>query len=57
MDKKDFLEFIEKNHLTMIFEHDPQFYGSTVKKNEKGEYVCDQKFAYGPKGAYPIFLT
>ena len=54
-DKKHFLEFIEENHLTMIFEHDPLFFGSTVKKNEKGEYVCDQKFATLQKAAYPIF--
>lgn len=54
-DKKHFLEFINDKHLTMIFEHDPLFFGSTVKKNEKGEYVCDHKFAYEAAGAYPIF--
>jgi glyoxylase-like metal-dependent hydrolase (beta-lactamase superfamily II) len=55
LDKKHFLQFIEEKHLTIIFEHDPVFFGSSVKKNEKGEYICDQKFAYEPKAAYPIF--
>jgi len=34
-DKKDFLTLIESNKMTMIFEHDPLYYGSTVKKDEK----------------------
>jgi hypothetical protein len=38
-DKKEFLKFIDEKHLTMIFEHDPIYYGSTVKKDEKGNYV------------------
>lgn len=56
-DKKNFLTFVAEKNLTMIFEHDPLFFGSTVKKNEKGDYVCDQKFSYIPKTSYPIFLT
>ena len=55
VDKKEFLSMIEKNHLTMIFEHDPLFFGSTVKKNEKGDFICDQKMSYEQKPAYPIF--
>jgi glyoxylase-like metal-dependent hydrolase (beta-lactamase superfamily II) len=55
VDKKNFLEFIESKHLTMIFEHDPIFFGSTVKKNEKGDFVCDKKMSYEAKPAYPIF--
>jgi hypothetical protein len=54
-DKKEFLNFIEQRQLTMIFEHDPLFYGSSVKKNEKGDFVCDKKFDYTPKSAYSIF--
>lgn len=53
-DKKHFLKFIHDKHLTMIFEHDPKFYGSTVKRNEKGDYVCDHKFEYTPKLAYQL---
>lgn len=55
IDKKEFLSFIEKNDLTMIFEHDPLFYGSKVKKNEKGDFSCDDKQTYVPKVAYQIF--
>jgi hypothetical protein len=54
-DKKEFLDFIEKKHLTMIFEHDPLFFGSTVKRNEKGDIVCDEKFNFTDKMAYSIF--
>jgi glyoxylase-like metal-dependent hydrolase (beta-lactamase superfamily II) len=54
-DKKEFLDFIDKKHLTMIFEHDPLFFGSTVKKNEKGDFICDQKMNFEPELAYPIF--
>ncbi len=55
VDKKEFLTFIEQKQLTMIFEHDPLFYGSTVKKNEKGDFVCAEKFDYNPRAAYSIF--
>lgn len=54
-DKKHFLQFINELHLTMIFEHDPKYFGSTVKKNEKGDYLCDQKLEIKPEVAYPIF--
>ncbi len=54
-DKKEFLNFIEQKKLTMIFEHDPQFVGSTVKKDEKGEFICDQKIAFEKKYGYPLF--
>lgn len=56
LDKKEFLTFIEQNKLTMIFEHDPKFYGSTVIKNEKNDFVCDQKKSYENKPAYLISL-
>lgn len=65
-DKKHFLEFIHRNHLTMIFEHDPQYFGATVKKNEKDDYVCDQKFPHSKDSkdskdsktsAYPVFQS
>ena len=55
VDKKEFLSMIEQKNLTMIFEHDPLFYGSTIKKNEKGDYICNQKLGYEPKSAYSIF--
>jgi glyoxylase-like metal-dependent hydrolase (beta-lactamase superfamily II) len=54
-DKRNFLKFISDKDLTMIFEHDPQFYASKLKKEEKGEFVCDQKLAYIESPAYSIF--
>lgn len=55
-DKKAFLKFINEKSLTMIFEHDPLFYGTTVKKDDKGAFVCDHKLAFIESTAYPIFL-
>ena len=53
-DKRRILSFIEENKLTMIFEHDPHFFGSTVKKDPTGEYVCDVKLENGTKAGYPL---
>lgn len=55
VDKKEILPFIEEKKLIMIFEHDPQYFGSTVIKNVKGEYVCDQKMASLKIEAYKLF--
>jgi glyoxylase-like metal-dependent hydrolase (beta-lactamase superfamily II) len=55
-DKNHFLQFINEKKLTMIFEHDPLYFGSTVKKNEKGDYVCDQKLPTKNDPAYLITL-
>jgi hypothetical protein len=54
IDKKHFLEFIAKENLTMVFEHDPLFWGCKVKQNEKGDYVCGEKLSYTPSPAYSI---
>lgn len=54
-DKKHFLQFIHDKKLTMIFEHDPKFYGATIKKNQNGEFVCDQLLNFSDKIAYPLF--
>ena len=55
-DKSHFLNFIHQKSLTMIFEHDPIYYGSTVKKDEYGEYRCDEKKPFEKdSGAYAIF--
>lgn len=56
IDKKDFLTMIEQKHLTMIFEHDPIYFGSTVKKNEKGDFVCDEKKLQKDSTAYLITM-
>ena len=54
-DKKHFLQLINEKKLTLIFEHDPEYYGATIKKNEKGDFVCDQKFPQQNECAYSIF--
>jgi len=54
-DKKHFLSFIKEKNLTMIFEHDPVYFGSKVKSNDKNDLVCDQKEECLMKAAYSIF--
>ena len=54
MDKKEFLTMIQQKKLTMIFEHDPIYFGSTVKINVKGQFVCDEKFDFIERPAYSI---
>lgn len=54
-DKKRILTFINEKKLVMIFEHDPKYFGATVKKNEKGDFVCDQLMSSGQSIAYPLF--
>lgn len=54
-DKKHFLSFIKKENLTIIFEHDPIYFGSTIKLNDKNDFVCDQKMDYEKKPVYRIF--
>ena len=45
-DKKAFLEFILEKDLTIIFEHDPLYWGALVEKDEKGRrYRCRQLFS------------
>ncbi len=54
-DKKHFLSFIKEKNLTMIFEHDPVYFGSTVKENDKKDFVCDQKHNGSSTPVYSIF--
>ena len=53
-DKMEILPFIEQNKLTMIFEHDPQFFGSLVVKDAKGNFVCGEKMPNKMGAAYSI---
>lgn len=43
-DKERFLSFIEQNDLKVIYEHDPKYWGSTIVKNEKGNFVVGELF-------------
>ena len=54
-DKSAFLNFIYQEKLTMIFEHDPNYFGSTLKQDENGEFRCDHKYPHQNSGAYSIF--
>jgi glyoxylase-like metal-dependent hydrolase (beta-lactamase superfamily II) len=47
-EKAEFLEFVVKNNLTVIFEHDPEFWGATLESTPKGiaikeRFKADQK--------------
>ena len=45
-DKKDFLEFVLEKNLTIIFEHDPLYWGAIVEKDAKGKrYGCHELFS------------
>lgn len=55
-DKKSFLDFILKNNLTMIFEHDPQYFGAKATINDKGDYSCGEKFPHQNAQAYSLSL-
>jgi len=56
-DKKHFLDFIMKKNLTMIFEHDPVYFGAKAAKNDKGDFVCGEKFKRTEATAYPLSLS
>lgn len=56
-DKKHFLEFIQKKNLTMIFEHDPQYFGAKVAVSAKGDFMCGEKFPRTDSTAYPLYLN
>jgi len=51
-DKEAFLEFIFEKNLTMIFEHDPNFWGAKLTKDKKKKYRPDIKFESKNKLSY-----
>ncbi|MFT6070432.1 MAG: glyoxylase-like metal-dependent hydrolase (beta-lactamase superfamily II) [Bacteriovoracaceae bacterium] len=52
--KREFLDFVIKRDLKIIFEHDPKFWGSKIEKNEKGKYICKEADTVVEKPAYLI---
>jgi glyoxylase-like metal-dependent hydrolase (beta-lactamase superfamily II) len=42
--KQKFYEFINKNDLTMIFEHDNETWGTKLSLDDKGRYISHHKF-------------
>lgn len=41
-EKEAFLSYALKNNHIVVFQHDPEIVGCTVKKNEKGHYCVDE---------------
>ncbi|MBK27010.1 MAG: hypothetical protein CME70_23605 [Halobacteriovorax sp.] len=52
--KRIFLDFVMEKNLKVIFEHDPKFWGSSVLKNERGKYLCDNTGEAKNQAAYLI---
>ncbi|MAE59638.1 MAG: hypothetical protein CME69_12310 [Halobacteriovorax sp.] len=42
--KIEFLDFIIENDLTVIFEHDPVYWGAKIKKDERGKYIAKELY-------------
>lgn len=42
--KKEILEFAHSKNLSLIFEHDPVYWGASIDKNEKGKIVIKEPF-------------
>lgn len=43
-DKRKFLDFISLNDLTMIFEHDPKFWGGKIVRDDKNQFKTGELF-------------
>lgn len=43
--KENFLDFVYQNNLTMIYEHDPIFWGSKIEKGDRGFKVKEERKA------------
>lgn len=54
--KKEILEFALNNNLTVIYEHDPYYWGSKLDKNEKGHIVAGENYPFQEESAYNITL-
>lgn len=53
--KRLFYDFIIKNQLTMIFEHDIETWGGTLKVDNKGKYQLDKTFQSKQLSSETIF--
>ena len=54
VDKQAFLDFVLEKELTIIFEHDPLYWGGVVEKSERGRYGCRRLFSAESSGGHPI---
>lgn len=53
-DKEKFLPFIFEKNLTMIFEHDPIYWGAKLVKDERGRLVAGERFEAKESLAYSL---
>lgn len=51
-DKKEILPFIHDNNLTIIFEHDPLYWGAKIIRDEKGQYKVGEVFSKKESSSY-----
>jgi len=51
-DKREFLQFVLDNNLKVIFEHDPVYWGASIKADPKKSFTVDEKFEAPKKKAY-----
>lgn len=55
-DKRDFLNFIVKKDLTVIYEHDPKFWGSKIVSDKKGGFNPGELLPVKKKSGYSLNL-
>lgn len=55
--KKIFYDYIIENNLSMIFEHDIETWGGTLKIDEKGRYCLDKSFSSQALACEKIFSS
>lgn len=55
-DKSSFLTFIKDNNLSVIFEHDPNFWGASIKEETPGRFEANELFKAKKELAYNISL-
>ncbi len=52
--KEKLLNFIEKNNLKVVYEHDPKFWGSQISRDEKGRIQTSKNFERQEEISYSI---
>jgi glyoxylase-like metal-dependent hydrolase (beta-lactamase superfamily II) len=56
VDKAELYEFILEKNLALVFEHDPNFWGARIGKNEKGRWIFTEKFSASNEPSLPVDL-
>ncbi len=55
-DKRDFLDFVVQKNLTVIYEHDPLYWGSKIIRDNKGGYSTGELHRKNDKSGYSLDL-